>query len=100
MLECRPFLDQVVFEELEPASLRKHRGLLIQGSILKAKREVACHAIAFCDLRPVTGGNDSALFGSQEKEPMQESFLVAYGHQISRKRPGPKDPYRREDDRK
>jgi hypothetical protein len=80
----------VVLEELKFATLGKYSGLLIEGSILKVKAQIACYAISVCDLCPVANGNRRTFFCPQNKETVQKSFLVAHSYEIRRKSAGPK----------
>jgi len=65
MFECGPFLNDVVFEELKFAALGEYSRLLIEGSVLEVKDQIAGYAISAWKLCPVAHRDGSAFLGPQ-----------------------------------
>ena len=70
MFECRPALDEVVFEELKFAALGEHRCFLMKRSILEVKNQIARDTVALRDLRQVTNSDGIAFRGPEFEKAM------------------------------
>ena len=95
-LECRPFLYEVIADQLKMAALREHEGLILQRTVLEVEHETAGDAIAVRGLNEVAVRQETALGRTQREKTVYQPFQCVARRRVLRmqrrsraSRPGP-----------